>query len=444
MSAQAAQTKATTADQAFWTLDPFVQVHPGDPWHANLERFFADDEYALIRPLTRRLDPRGGQSPYKHVAVVGHRGAGKTTMVRGAMAELERAASHLPVYVDVIATLDISDFRLADVLVTIVNAVVSTLEARSKELPASELRLFERWFADEERVEVQERGVNGSLATTAEATGGIPWLAKLTAKASAQLRADTTYRQQVRSQVERDPRELLSRTNQVLDAASKALGRALVVVFDNLEKVNDRSVVERAVLQRADELRGLRTSMVLFLHPADQYAPLTIRADEAFETITVPMLPIRRAQDGYDVVSGEAIQAVTALLGLRVDLDRVFEHPTAAVQQLVRHSGGRLRDVIELARRACELAGAGQVTERMIEKVARKMAGDRASMQRPGDLDRLVTVARRKRVPSDDDHGYLLLHSLVLQYNGQPWWDIHPLLLLDAEIEQAVLAPPRG
>jgi hypothetical protein len=48
---------------------------------------------------------------------------------------------------------------------------------------------------------------------------------------------------------------------------------------------------------------------------------------------------------------------------------------------------------------------------------------------RPGDHERLAR-SNSKQVTNDEAHAYLLLHSMVLQYNGVPWWDIHPLLLL--------------
>jgi|JI10StandDraft_1071094.scaffolds.fasta_scaffold57954_3 hypothetical protein len=436
-------TQARTAEEAFWTLDPFEQVAPGHPFFANLERHFADDQYALVQPLIRRVAPPTA-GVYRQVAVVGHRGAGKTTMVRSAMAKLAAGGKHRAAYIDVVGTLDISDFAFADVLMAVVNAAISALKEDGGDLPQQELELFTRWFADEERVETRDKVVDGAVEASAAVSGGLLGFVKLTGRLTSQLRANTTYRQQLRIRVDRDPRELLTRANQVLDAVSTALGKQLIIVFDNLEKVNDRAVVDRALLQRADEVRSLRASAVLFLHPSDQYAPVKVRADDAFDVVTVPMLPVRRADDPHDQVAPEALLAVRELLERRVQFDLVFEQPTEVVQLIARYSGGRLRDAIELARLGCERASARKVSVAMIERAARRMAGDRAGLLRLDDLPRLVDVAQRKRVPSDDTHGYLLLHSLILQYNGQPWWDIHPLLRLDREVQTALASAGLG
>jgi hypothetical protein len=223
---------------------------------------------------------------------------------------------------------------------------------------------------------------------------------------------------------------VVDRANDFLDAAARALGKRLVVVFDNLEKVSNRKLVEAAVLQRSYEIRSLRLSTVLFLHPADEFAPQHVRASEAFPVVHLPMLPVRTQEQGHAHVSPAVLAAARDLLDRRVNLAAVFEDVDACLYAIARHSGGRLRDLLEIARGACEQVDSGKVTVSIIESVARKIAGYRAALLGPDDRERLINVAINKEVPNDKEHGYLLLHSMVLQYDGVPWWDIHPLLLL--------------
>jgi hypothetical protein len=164
-----------------------------------------------------------------------------------------------------------------------------------------------------------------------------------------------------------------------------------------------------------------------------------VKASEAFPIVTLPMLPLRQTKEHYDHVDPAVSSALKELVGRRVVLGQVFDEPDAAIHRLALHSGGRLRDVIELARSACELAGARKVTVAHIDRAAEKAAATRAVF-REGDVERLALVARTKRILNDQTYGYLLLHSLVLQYNGRPWWDIHPLLLLEDDIRKLVSA----
>src|SRR6202000_1929162 len=107
-----------------------------------------------------------------------------------------------------------------------------------------------------------------------------------------------------------------------------------------------------------------------FLNPADEYAPITVKASEAFQIITLPMLPVREAQDPHGHADPQVIRALVELVKRRVVLDQVFAEPAAAIHQLALHSGGRLRDVLELARSACELALANKVTVAHIDRAA--------------------------------------------------------------------------
>lgn len=424
------QIRAQTTNEGFWTLDPNRAIYPGDAFFANLERHFADEEYQPVAPLLRRLRPVAGAPGYRLVGLIGHRGSGKSTLVRKAMERMANEHNAHAVYVDVVAALDRTDLTFADALMAMVNAVAAELAAASAKVPEAELALFKLYFAEELLTEEHVKELSGSIETSAEAGGGVPYFAKLLGKVTALVKSDSEYRREIRRKIERSPQDMIRRANLFLDAAATALGRVLIVVFDNLEKVSDRSLVESAFLARADDLRSLRTTIVLFLHPADEFAPHRIRASDACDVVSLPMLPLRLQEQGYGAVNPNVQNAITDLLGLRLDLAALTEDPTACVRQVCLHSGGRLRDVLEIMRAACERAGARRITVELIDKCARKLAGERAAMLRPGDHERLIEVSASKQVPNDEAHAYLLLHSMVLQYNGVPWWDIHPLLLL--------------
>lgn len=439
MAHQIEQRRATNNADAFWTLDPLWPVQPDDPWYADLESHFEEGEYDFVAPLVRRLVPPSFAAQFCHVGVIGHRGSGKSTLVRRAMATMEADHGFRAVYVNVEAMLDRGDFTFADALMTIVNAVAGELAARGATMPKDELNLFKLFFAEELLTEDHVKELSGSIEASAE-VGGSLWFAKLMGKVTALVRSDSEYRREIRRKIERDPQDMIRRANLFLDAASRALERHLVVVFDNLEKVSDRGLVEAAFLARAEDIRSLRAAVVLFLHPADEYTPQKVRASEAFPLVTLPMLPVRVQSESYGTVSPRAISAAHALLDRRADLASIFDDAAPCVRRLVELSGGRLRDVLEVMRAACERAGSRKVSIEIINRVARKIAGERSASLHVGDHERLLQVSRTKQVPNDDPHGYLLLHSMILQYNGVPWWDIHPILLLLPDLQTKIAA----
>lgn len=433
--------RAKTSRQAFDAFDWQRQIAPDHAWYADIEGHFDPDRYGLRDALLRRIIPNELTEQFRSVGVVGHRGAGKTTMVRSAIAAASHEYAFASVTVDALASLDEGDFGFADVLLTLVNAVAAHLDREKASIPDSDLKLFHTWFSEELLSRTQTSSAQGSIETSAQASGGIPLFARLTAKLAAIVRSDSQTRREIRQVIERDPRELVRRANMVFDAAAKALdAKQLLIVIDNLEKINNRALVDTAILRRADEFRSLRATLILFLDPADEYAPVTVNASQAFPIVTLPMLPIRQSKDGYDHVDPAVVAALRDMLGKRAVLDQVFAEPDAAIRALALHSGGRLRDVLELARNACELAGSKPVAVAHIRRAAEKAAATRRATFRADDVERLTEIARTKRILNDPNHGYLLLHSLVLHYNGRPWWDLHPLLLLEDDIRAAIAA----
>jgi hypothetical protein len=451
------QVRATTAEEAFFTLDPFAlekssdpdgrTLQATDPWFCDLEKFF-DRQHALSPRLKRLFAPPASMSNRNRVfaAVIGHKGTGKSTQIRKAITELEPTGIE-PAFIDALAALDETDFTFSDVMLTITNGVVNALKEAKIVIPNEQLNLVTNWFQEELLTETHAKQINASIDTEARASGGIPFLANLMAKVTATLKSDNEYRTEIRKRTDPDPDDLVRRVNVLLDAANQALTQhhkretTVVVVFDNLEKIVDRKQVENAILRRADKLRQLRCHVLLFLDPADQYAPIAQQAEEAFDAVYVPMLHVRNKADPFETVSPAALKAIHDLLDRRVDLKKVFADVDNSVLEIARMSGGRLRDILALARRACENVFSGQVKLEDIKYAARSLCSTRATAvkqhEKTDQWQRLAEIHRDKKPNNNPDDLYLMLHSLVLNYNGEQWWDVHPLVTLDERFTAA-------
>lgn len=425
-------TQAKTPTEAFWTLDPFAVVKPSDPWFVELEGLLPREHYGVARKLQRNLSSSPQRPEFVHLGLLGHAGTGKTTMARSALAELSRDGL-TPVYIDALQVFDQGDFRFADVVLVLVEAVVRHLESTGVELGKDQLEAVRNWFAEELLTETHRNQIVGAIETSAEASGGVPFLAKLTAKVTAALKSDNEYRTEIRKRAERDPSELMKRANLLLDAVHTALaGRSakLCVVFDNLEKT-DPVLVDRAILQRAEEVRQLRTNSLLFFNPVAEYSPHSTQASRAFECVSVPVLPVRFPGDPPDVVQPEARRAIEHILDRRLVLGAVFDDPNACIENLARWSGGHLRDLLQIARRAVENVEPEKVKVGDVLKAARWLGGRRTSSLRPEDFPRAVELHRTHRILDTNQDRRMLRTSCVLAYDGTEWWDVHPAIQFD-------------
>jgi hypothetical protein len=431
--------RARTSTEAFWAFDPFAIVVPTDPRFADIERDLPRDHFGVTAPVRRYFSQPNRKPGSIKFAIIGHQGTGKSTLMRKAMADL-RKFGIMPVYVDALTEFDQGDLTLPDVVLVIVRAVIVELAQQKIDLERDVVEAIYTWFAEELLTTTRATKLSASLASEAKAGLDVPLLAKFAAHFVAAIKTDNEDRTEIRRHASRDINVLLDRANLLLRKAHEALAlrkQELCVVFDNLEKLTDRPMVARAVLAPAQELRRLHVHIVWFLHPADDYAPTHVAAHAAWPVVNVPVLPVRFKGDGVDVVRPEARAAIRHLLDARADLDGVFAEPDLAVDRLARASGGHIRDILRLATRAAELAEPAKIELSHIDSAARWLAGHRTPLMTAEDWQRASEIHRTLQILNSTEDARMLLHSCVLFYDGDPWWDVHPVVREDAEFTRA-------
>jgi hypothetical protein len=417
--------QAKTSTEAFWTLDPFVAVKPGMPWFVDLEQLLAREHYGVSHRLARHLAGSRTRPEFVHVALLGHAGVGKTTLARVAVASF--ADDLAPVTIDALQAFDQADLTFSDIVLVAAEAVIGHLVELEVELGRAELEVLRQWFVEE----LVDEGHREALLGGIDGETSLPLMVRIADKITAALKSDHDYRRAIRTRAERDPRELIRRVNLLFDAVNGALApRKLCLVFDNLEKFK-LELVDRALLQRASEFRQLHANVLLSLNPAAEHSPVGVAPSKVLTCVTVPALPVRQPGDAPYVVRPAAVAAIEALLGKRVVLDAVFDEPAACVEALAHWSGGHLRDLLQIARRAVESVEPGKVGVEDIEQAARWLGASLTSSLQPEDLARAVELHRTRRVLNTPHDRRMIENSCVLMYEGSQW-DVHPAVRADA------------
>lgn len=431
-------SQATAPADAFWTLDPWALVKPGDPWFVDIERLVPRAHYGVADKLRRNLGASARRPEFVHVGLIGHMGTGKTTLVRNALASLT-GDGITPIYVNALQSFDQGDFTFSDIVLVLVEHVIQHMASHGLSVGHDELESVRLWFAEELLATNQSKQLLGSIETSAEGGVSIPLVAALSGKVVASLKSDTEYRREIRRRAERDPVELIRRANLLLDAVHKVLAprkTKLCVVFDNLEKTSP-VLVDRALLQRSEEFRMLRINTVLLFHPQSEYSPVTTQASRAFECISVPVLPVRFPGDDPEVVRPEAEKAIEHILDARLVLTNVFDDSRACVRALAYWSGGHIRHLLQIARRAFENVEPARVTVDDIEKAGRWLGGRLASSLRPEDLPRVAELHQTHLILDTEQDRRMLQNACVLAYDGTEWWDVHPAVRANDLFQQA-------
>lgn len=439
---------AWTLEQATFgeQLDPLHTVNPDHAWYTDLDALLPPDLYGVTAKLEGLFRAHQADTRSLHVGLVGHGGTGKSTLVRQAMAGL-RDRGILPVYVNARESFDHLDMAFADVLLVLTEAVVQALAYDTNTLTSivdpTQLELARAWFLDLLGEDSDRAELFGELDSGANLD--LPLVAGLAARIKSTLRSNNPHRAAIRMRASRDPDALVHGANVVLDAMQEALGggrRRLCVIFDSLEKIDDRQQIDLAVLRRADELRRLRCHVIYCLSPADQYTPITTQIDQIFRLVEVPVIPVRTRRDAPgDAVDGVALEAIKQLLGKRLVLEELFATPDDCVKAIAHWSGGRLRDLIDITRQACEFgyfdAHADKVDLEHIERAARKIAARRVTVMTASCWTRAVEIHADKQISNREEDALMVQRSLVLGYDGLPWWDVHPFVLQDGRFWRA-------
>jgi hypothetical protein len=234
----------------------------------------------------------------------------------------------------------------------------------------------------------------------------------------------------------------------VRDIALSVRPRQIVVVVDELEKYDvpvDRvgpvyRQMANLFFNSADILKLPNCHTVYTVPPYLTFIHSGVGAKYDQRLHVLPSIKLRsRRPEHQPHAAGFA--ALRALLNERVDLDALFGPGCdACVNRLIAASGGNLRDLFSLARDTIQAAlrlGL-PVGLREVERAIQRHAAHRPllkesfellrDVERGGDLTR-VDAARQSGFAQAMDQ-----HLLLCYWNGEFWYDTHPLI--EAQLER--------
>lgn len=124
-------------------------------------------------------------------------------------------------------------------------------------------------------------------------------------------------------------------------------------------------------------------------------------------------------------------------LAARMDLD-LFEDRETALDRLIIASGGSIRELLQLVNDCALRADGPKIALIEVDAAVRSArARLRDLVNANGWAPVLGSIAAHKRVNDDPKCMQVLFHRLALKYNGDGWYDVHPLI---AELPEVLAA----
>lgn len=417
-------------DISFWK--PAYQIfRPDEPLvDKDLRSLYVRREDSPVDSLVNLLAMEEAAAKF---LLAGHRGGGKTTELK--RLEQQCITDYTVVWVDTDTALDKFNIGYAEVVVLIGMTIVQQLAEAGWNLPR---RLEKDLLSSLARVTYQDKLTRG---------GGLELpkvLTDLGALLKIGFQRETTQTREVRPALS----DIINRVNAIIEAAEADKPKLLVIV-DGLDRKDYKVALE---MFSSSLLTDLGCHIVYAVPISLRYSPAFRQPMQSFskcldlDNIAIfkcdnkkcPTIEVDRL--GRHILS-DVINKRLADLG---DAYKALFEPDA-LELLCEKSGGVMRDLVRLARTACEVAlskGASQVTLAIAQEAVRE---ERKTYSiEDYHFPELAAVHRTGALTSQSfdspKHGNIVIcdellhHKLVLGYQDPEqgrWFDINPILADD-------------
>ncbi|HEX8699374.1 MAG TPA: hypothetical protein VF815_11100 [Myxococcaceae bacterium] len=428
-------TPARTLRDVTRNCDEDAPLQSGDPRWEDLSPARGDHATEALRKVLEWRPP--GQ--FIHAAFVSHRGAGKSTEILRTTKQL--AGAYECVYLEATVEMDPLQIEAEDLLVNLAISVEEHMRAIGKPLPSELMKNITQWFDQVVKTTKWALNFNAEAAAGVEGKASVPFVGSLFGSVKALFKRESEYRTEVKQVLKKYPGSLLQSVNELLLAAEKLLdGRALLVVIDNLDRY-DPEVIDRVLVAGADRIRELRTNLILTPPISLALRPKSTQLDAIYSCHFFYTVRLRRPDQRYSEFDGPGRDLLEKALSHRIDLTSII--PDRAVRdRLIAASGGAVRELLELVSQAAFLAKGAIIDSADAElAISRRKQRLRDLINANGWMDTLVKLAAGKQIFNDDKCMSVLFHRLAFKYNGEGWYDIHPLVAELPEFQRAASAP---
>lgn len=379
----------------------------------------------------------------------GHRGSGKSTMLWKLLESLRD--EYFIVYFDVEHNLDTTRAHQIDLLYLLGSTIFSVADQEGltpdpellKELSQAVFSVTETQSETPKQLMDVGKLASGVICFGASALGGSlaeKTAEKLTKAFLEPFRLTSGVSTEVVRQREIEPQiqQIVTKVNLLISEVETKADKQLLVVVDGLDKIQKEELA-RLIFLESSALNGPICRIIYTV-------PISIYMNPAFKQTTEGNLsylfPNVRTyhKSGRKYGRGcELLEQVVArrLRSIGLEVGEIF--PPKALTFLIRKSGGVMRWLIDLVREASTFAridGFDKITLQAARKAVEDHVREHTARLTMVDIEELNQIRKTKRLIGSDRTADLLQGLFVVAYfNGDTWFDAHPLLweVLEAE-----------
>lgn len=365
--------------------------------------------------------------------LAGHRGSGKTTELR--RIEQELAENYAVIWVDTATALDRYNIGYAEVVVLIGMEV-----CRQSIKPG--------WWSnrDQRLLDALENSLTTVIYKDKETENYGLELPEILKKWGLILKRGLTREITKTLNIRMALSDIIDRVNDIIKAAEKDRKQKLLVIVDGLDRHDYSTALE---MFASPLLTELECHIIYTIPISLRYSPSFRQPMESFQCLDLYNLPVFQCDRNScptstpNQVGRDILKSVITERLAKINETDLFTPD--ALELLSEKSGGVIRDLIRLARGACQVA-----TRKKKEYVDTTIAKEAIQEERKAytindyHFPELATVHETGRLTTNTHHlpkqgdvvicDELLQNKYVLGYYGDhTWFDVHPMIIEDVK-----------
>ena len=427
--------KASTLKEMSDSFDPY----PLETWE-EMERFYVETMEARVGdPMESPIqeielacqEPKGRNA----MLLLGHRGCGKSTELNRMKLRLEEKG-HPVVLIQCEDRLPLTNNpRFSDLLI-LMGEELYDLSVRL-EIPVRTeiLETIQNFWTPV--VQVREQGKEENVELGAGVKIAPPDLLRFVASLFVQLNSDVKYNDNFREKSEKHIENHYADWKTVIDSLSdgisKKAGKQPILIFEGLDHLEDLAESRNLFFSHTGKLTDV-SFPVIYTFPIALYydKEFSTHENEFREVAIFPMMKL-------ETIDGEPYPKswdnLREIVKKRTE-DGLIE--PLALEKMIEKTGGSLRDLFQVIRRAAARAAYREELEGKPQKLNVEDA-QRALIRLQGSLTRriegkehefLLKVCKGTRQGIEDKQMLLdmLQARTLLEYNGERWFNVHPVV----------------
>jgi len=374
------------------------------------------------------------------IIFTGHLGSGKSTLLAQFCQNTQNR--YFVVFFSISDVVEMSDVNHVNILFAMAVKLMEAAEERHIRIGSKTKKAFYQWFSKHTRTEGSSVDSSIELETSGEA-GVNAWFVKYFAKLKATLKANSVLREEITIEFSRRISDLVDRINEIASAIQAACGKEIMVVIDDLDKL-DLEIVNRVYRNNISALFQPQFR-IIYTMPMAATRDMSLRGiiQNATNNKIQSMWATKLFPRGEDRVPNaspvaEAVKVFEQILYKRIPKQLIEPEAT---QMMIVKSGGALREFIRLASQCCGLCLKQLrrtpdkqnliITSEILKNAIKEYRIDLTEPLGKNRYQILVEVYQNYLPEDGINQDFLdLLHTLYIleDRNDDLWFGVHPVV----------------